>query len=340
MIKVVNNFDLIVDIAKNDNLINKLLGMWLGHSLGDALGYPHEFNPKLPFTGKLQYQPAHHIRFQPNKLGVIGQVSDDSEMTITLLHSLIHNQSYNITNVVLSYQQWANSSGSHGMGKNTRALFGGVNTFNGYQNRANKIFSEARAKDGISQSNGSLMRASALVAFSNDVIIQDCCLTNPNQVNIEASLTYITLLKLLINNVDIQQILAQIQQGLTNDILITKFNDIINNKHGDYETNRGWVVHTWQLAIFAANQNNYHQFMLWLLNTYPRSDTDTVAAVCGSIMGSKLGLTGLLAELETAENIKILLNSDTTLGQLSRSIIYHPINYINLVNNYIQLFNK
>lgn len=335
-----NNFDLMLNASKSDKLVDKLLGMWLGHALGDALGYPHEFNSKLPFTGKLQYQPIHHIRYQPNRIGVVGQVSDDSEMTLALLYSLVESKGYNVNNVISSYQKWCNS-GTHGIGTNTRLLFHGVNTIKGYQNRANKVFAEAQAKGGISQSNGSLMRASALIAFSNDAIIQDCCLTNPNQVNIEASLSYITLLKLLINNTNLQDILVQVRSSLTSDILIKSFDDIIiNNKNNNYQINRGWVVHAWQLAIFAANQTNYHQFMLWLLTTYPKSDSDTIAAICGSIVGCKLGLTGLVCEPETMENIKILLNSNSTLGQIPRPIQYHPINYLNLVYNYIQLFIK
>lgn len=337
MFRVDNNFDLAVNTAKSDKLTDKLLGIFIGSSLGDALGAPHEFNSKLPFTGKLQYPAVHHIRFQPNKVGVVGQVTDDTEMTIALLHSLIQNGGYNTNQTILAYEQWCNS-GAHDIGKNTRALFHGVNTVKGYQNRANKIFAEAQAKGGVSQSNGSLMRASALVAFNNDVIIQDCCLTNPNQVNIEASLTYITLLKFLLNNTNLQDILPQIQSALTSEVLIKAFNGIVNNINGDYETNRGWVVHAWQLSIFAANQSNYYQFMLWLLTTYPKSDTDTVASICGGALGAKLGLTGLLAEPETAENIKILLSTDSNLAQLPRPVIYHPSNFINLVNNYIQLF--
>lgn len=72
---------------------DKILGMLIGHHLGDALGMPHErlncVEHTGPYTGILQYEP--NIRRRCDKVRKwypVGYVSDDSEKTINIAKSI------------------------------------------------------------------------------------------------------------------------------------------------------------------------------------------------------------------------------------------------------------
>src|SRR3990167_6684203 len=86
---------------------DKIKGMVIGSILGDALGFPHEFNTKHTYTGKLEFQPIVRSRFQGTKTYNIGQTSDDTDMSLILIHSLIKHKKYIKDEVCLDYMRWA-----------------------------------------------------------------------------------------------------------------------------------------------------------------------------------------------------------------------------------------
>ena len=113
--------------------LDKIKGSIIGLSLGDALGAHHEFKyQKDVYSGKLEYRP----RFlnEGSKLLVIGQRTDDSEMMLTLLRSLLRNSGFNEDDVILSYLRLANSQ-TPMLDINTQKLFKGIKTLKGYKNR-------------------------------------------------------------------------------------------------------------------------------------------------------------------------------------------------------------
>lgn len=115
---------------------DRIKGMFYSAFLGDALGAPHEFycNRGVIYTGKLQYQAFYNTRYQGRRELVVGQVTDDSEMTITLLRGLLEDKGYQKEKMIERYVRWANS-GLWMMGRNTRDLLKGVATVKGYQGR-------------------------------------------------------------------------------------------------------------------------------------------------------------------------------------------------------------
>lgn len=121
--------------GKQSNItLDKVQGMLMGAFLGDALGAPHEFkcNKNTLYTGILEHQGFRISRFQGRNDLMVGQVTDDSEMTLALLRTLIKDGEYVKNNVILSYLAWANSGGWM-MGINTRALLRGVKTIKEYE---------------------------------------------------------------------------------------------------------------------------------------------------------------------------------------------------------------
>src|SRR5579862_892733 len=145
----------------NNISVDKMSGMFMGAFLGDALGAPHEFrcNSHIIYTGKLEHQAFYISQFQGRRELAVGQVTDDSEMSLTLLRSIIENKGYDRDKVIKGYMNWCNSGGWM-IGKNTRAILKGVTTLRGYQNRIKKIL--LLPEEERSQSNGGLMRCTHL----------------------------------------------------------------------------------------------------------------------------------------------------------------------------------
>lgn len=126
------------------NLKDRIKGMFAGLMLGDALGAPHEFwkwNRNTVYTGKLEIKPFRmkDPRFAKGNrevYGEIGSVTDDTQMTLALLISILDNSSYDKEKTIKAYADWAHS-GAKDMGKNTRYLFTNK-TVKGYYSRVKK----------------------------------------------------------------------------------------------------------------------------------------------------------------------------------------------------------
>lgn len=317
-------------------------GMLIGLALGDALGAPHEFKYQrnIPYTGILQYPPKMASRFQGARHGVIGQFTDDSEMALTLARSLIRNKGYNRNDIILSYEAWANSK-PMGMGRNTRNLFCGVTTINGYEKRYHEGLLETnknRIEKSIpslsnNQGNGSLMRSAPLALTSGyDDVLTDCKLTNPSLVNQECSTIYITILRYAFYRYDPVSIFQAIRNlGQTKEVKEV-IEQVAAGTNRDVTYNKGWVVHTLYCAIAAFTNLNtvfhgsYSEAINWVI--MKGGDTDTNACVTGALIGAFKGYTGLLSELDTYNNIVTMLNANSNLGDFPRHPEYtlHDIN--------------
>jgi hypothetical protein len=168
-----------------------------GRCPGDALGTPHEFSrrctPKITYTGVINTEHTIAVRWQWATTEIApGAVSDDTQMTLALLESLIeHKMEYDPDRASLAYMGFANANTS-GIGRNTRRLFKGVKTIRGYRARATKLRDELVK----CQSNGTLMRASPLALLEDFTL--DHVLSNPNDVNGDANRAYLTVLRALL----------------------------------------------------------------------------------------------------------------------------------------------
>ena len=161
---------------------------------------PQEFRNQrhITYTGKLELTPK--FRFDSQYRGtrtrtdVIGQYSDDTEMTLANLRCIIREGGYQEDSVIESYIEWANSS--LGMGKNTRYLFKGIKIGTPRSNPARTYRNRWKRKFGlvggtVTESNGSLMRCSMLCYLGKEsILVTDCNLTNPSSVNRDCSMLY------------------------------------------------------------------------------------------------------------------------------------------------------
>lgn len=274
---------------------DKIKGLFIGAALGDSLGAPHERNRNLEYSGKLEYPIIHKKLFSNIVLtSDLGQVTDDTEMTLILIRSILNNRCfisnknadepspdknsewrlsrgnlkanswcYDQTMAIKLYLEWANDKKNFFLGRNTRALFCGVKTINGYVRRVNKIVNTNNL-----QSNGALMRCSPL-AFFNDIDIKnDCFITNPNDLCYNVNLVYCHAIKNIYNGeTDMKKIIdyainesnEKIQEFLN---YAKNKNDInINNK------NKGWCLYGLYCAFYSIlHFDNYKDGIDWVIN--------------------------------------------------------------------------
>ena len=89
--------------SKEEN-IKRLKGMLYGVAVGDAMGFPYEFNK--PPKKVLGMSKDGHFNSRMNCFVPAGVWTDDTSMTLLLLESLIKNKGFNITCQLYSYNRW------------------------------------------------------------------------------------------------------------------------------------------------------------------------------------------------------------------------------------------
>lgn len=332
-------------------------GIFTGLALGDALGAPHEFRYQVPirdYTGNLIHPVVISSRWQGRKVGNIGQITDDTEMTIALIEAIIEGEGhYNPDLAVLSYQRWANSgsspmsktnhsgpppmgkanhSGPPPMGKNTRALFKGVVTLKGYMKRRDKLLKESEH----SASNGCLMRCSPLALLSEDewleATISDCSLSNFPDVCRDSVVAYVCTLRALLDGNSAEEATTKALRMVS---VIEVREVIIQGRDGlerDVSKNKGWILHSLYCAFFALNskKEGFQDRIDEVIRM--RGDTDTNGAITGALLGAQVGLESMKAESRTRDNIDIILSYNPEEGELARPVTYSVGRLMELVD--------
>jgi ADP-ribosyl-[dinitrogen reductase] hydrolase len=282
-------------------MVDKALGALYGVAIGDALGAPFEFarvDPPNPvYTGELfDHDVFVHFRFSVMTLGA-SSITDDTEMTIQLLESLIESKGvYNVDNTILKYLEWANL-GKTPMGKNTRALMKGVKTIKGFRNRQKKIDTT-----GV-QSNGSLMRCVPLAFIGSEwraASDEDVSLTNNNNVNRECSILYLSAMRFLISG-------EPLEIRCTQPVIKKAIRSALNGEILDVSIKKGWVVHALYVAFITLLQTkSFEEGMDFIAEHFIKGDTDTIMAISGGLLGACYGFEKISAEKKTRVNIKKL----------------------------------
>jgi ADP-ribosyl-[dinitrogen reductase] hydrolase len=333
-------------------LLQKIQGAMLGHALGDALGAPHEFRPYGEYSGHLESPIIRLTQWQGKQVTAVGQVTDDTEMAMALLWSMENGFSEDRT--VKEYMHWANSKIPF-MGKNTKVLFYGVKTVQGYRKRYAKQFPDEASRER-NQSNGVLMRGYVLAFVQPDISNLDASLTNPSRVAVEAVEVYTTAIRMALMGASKQEIMDSASAMITSDVLRTAFDQARNNQFRNVTKDRGWVTHAFYCTFWGfVNFDDYGSAIHAIIclspkegetakicerpgvPTYPKNqdslgDTDTNAAIAGALLGAYYGIMGMCADPVTAANMQVLIRADPNSGSIPR-----PDRYTMNWNNFLKL---
>ena len=207
-------------------------------------------------------------------------------------------------------------------GRNLRAFFSSPSkdrALQGYYTNYTQIYNEEN-QDNWSQSNGCLMRCMPLFAFTTEARTEDCKITNPHPVCVEAQRIYFRV---------IDNILDDRYEPLSLDWSIepkirTVIKDVLdNNRNRNVSLQRGWVCHGLYFALmiyhYREEFTTFAAGMKFVIGDNLNSDTDTNGCIAGSVLGCILGYKHLENEPTIKDNLQMIIDCKP-----NRPNFYHP----------------
>ena len=277
-----------------------------GHAVGDALGVPVEFS----FRDELKEDPVTDMRGYGCYSMPAGSWSDDTSMSIAALDSLADGR-LDFESIMSNFCDWYRS------GKYTPT--GKMFDVGGTCSRAieNYFLRSLPANEcGISQmssnGNGSLMRIYPFVLFCilnklsdgecDDVIAKASSLTHAHKISVLACKIYarvLTALTDLQSKESVIQALNETKIRYSDDPYLGIFERLFDSKFKALPESAikssGYTVDTLEAALWCLlTTDSYKECVLKAVNL--GEDTDTVAAVAGSLAGAMYGYSEIPKE--------------------------------------------
>ena len=293
-------------------------GMY-GFVIGDALGVPVEFRSrdsllKDPVTEMIGYGSYYNI---PE-----GVWSDDTSLTLATMDSITKCHGINYQKMAECFCDWMN----HGKYTATGIVFDiGITTkyalVRFYEDgiEACKCGGDAISENG----NGSLMRMLPIVFYCYfkklddskilEIVKNTSSITHAHEQSIMGCYIYVKYLLYLLNGYNKQEayeLIKKVDYDVfsleTQEVYSRIISEDISQKKIDEIISSGYVVHTLEASLWLIlNHHSYDETILTAVNL--GEDTDTVAAITGSIVGILYGFDNINKSwIEKLKNKKLL----------------------------------
>lgn len=274
---------------------NLIKGCMMGLFVGDSAGSTLEF-----YKGIITNDVVKNAMHSPGggSLNVApGQVTDDSELAMSLFKALHHSIDTNIfpiEKIAEYYIKWYNSN-PFDIGMTCGRAFG-------FAKSADDLIANAKKYNMGSEANGSLMRIAPLAIWarklSTSKIVsfarQEASLSHPNRICQDVNAVYcVTLVWLLNNPGDYKGAIQQAQNIMeieNIDPIVQDWFSLSNDSLDNIEAkiNIGHVRHAFILAFhFLRNNVGYEEAIFETLKK--GGDTDTNACIVGALIGALHG---------------------------------------------------
>ena len=273
-------------------LYERALGSLLGSFVGDAFGAQTEFKREKDIL-KLFPSGIREMDDCERTVGKVGEITDDSEMAIMMLQSILSNGSYSQSHVIKAYQRWRNA-GPEDIGITIcGALDGRMNP--------------------NSQANGALMRITPLgilgCRLSIPALMQlsdlDCAITHIHPVVRDCSRLFVFALSLAIcKGWSAEEVYAYLVESapsyITEKEVLSALQKAKDAPPEGIDGNlKGWVLIAFQLAFYTVlHARNFEEGMIEV--TMRAGDADTNAAIYGALAGAFAGAEGIPARWKHA----------------------------------------
>jgi ADP-ribosyl-[dinitrogen reductase] hydrolase len=274
---------------------DRALGVIIASAAGDALGAPYEFKPPISESTPVVMNGGGSFSWEP------GEWTDDTSMGIPILEALAEGKNLADENtqsdIVAAWWRWSKTASDVGI--QTRSVLGAMSS-------PNTDVSEAlHARTGRTAGNGSLMRtgpvALATLGDKAATIANARAISKLTHWDDDAAtacvLWCLAIQEAVLNQkLDIRVGLSSLDEEDRSRWLLLIEQAEASEPH-DFDRN-GWVIHAFQAAWSAiakvkrAQGVAYEAERLKLGLEYAvrsGNDTDTVAAIAGSLLGAMYG---------------------------------------------------
>ncbi len=264
-------------------LAERARGCLLGLMCGDALGAPLEFHApdevqELYPAGITGMVDGWGCTDDRNR----GGITDDSEMAIALLRSLLNEQGFNALAVQAQYIDWL-SSAPDDAGTTTRS------SLNGHYSAE-------------SQANGALMRVAPMALFAvlhpgwdwQTATREDCLLTHIHPRCVHSNIVYVESLILAMQGKSPREIYtAACKRAETlDDMALLSRLRAAETEEPEYYPQAGWVEIAFQCAYYwLLHATDYPSALCSIVNKL--GDSDTNGAIAGALLGTVFGQCGI-----------------------------------------------
>src|SRR5690606_8842751 len=253
------------------NLKNKATDALLGFIVGDIYGVPYEFIPPERIKRPIQLTSGGSHN-QP-----LGSWSDDTSLVLATIDSINEQNGINPLDIKKKFCQWLNN-----------AKYTSDNVVFDIGNTTLQALRDNRPGTDInSNGNGSLMRMLPIALYTyrmdsfllHSVIMKLSSITHDHTISISTCFEYVDYFHLLMSGLGKWDALIRLDSCL--------FQKINQLKESDLDT-QGFVKTTLEAALWCfLDTNNYKDSIIKAISL--GYDTDTVAAITGSLSGFYYG---------------------------------------------------
>ena len=286
--------------------MSKVIDSIIGHAIGDAMGVPTEFC----IREKLQKHPVVKMIGYGQHNVPAGCFSDDTSMELALIDSFINKGKFDYDDIMTNFYYWLHD-----------AKFTATDeVFDAGRTCIQAIINYSKGKEALdcglkgeeNNGNGSLMRILPVALYScyknidekeiikltNDI----SSLTHSHEISKLGCYIYVRYIMYLLSGyskIDSYNLIQKVDYSSYSKESLEKYNRILNGNikkcHLEDISSRGYVVDTLEASLWCLLiHNNFEDTILEAINL--GNDTDTVAAITGSMAGIIYGIDSIPKE--------------------------------------------
>ena len=283
----------------------KIIDGIIGFAIGDALGVPAEFKSR----DELKMNPIIDMVGGGSHNQVKGSFSDDTSMTLSTLDSIIEKQAIDTNDMADKFLKWYRNGEYTATGKLFDIGRTTIQALVKYELNIDKAINCGGVGE-YDNGNGSLMRILPVVYYiyykkiDNEIEIYNIVkevssITHAHEISVLGCYVYTRYCLLLLEGNDKFEAYKKLQQlnySIFSENTLNKYERIlkedISPKSEDDISSSGYVVSTLEAVMWLfLNSKDYNSTILKAVNL--GNDTDTIAAIAGSLLGIYYGLNSI-----------------------------------------------
>lgn len=283
----------------------KIIDGIIGFAIGDALGVPAEFKSR----DELKMKPIIDMVGGGSHNQVKGSFSDDTSMTLATIDSIIEKQAIDTDDIADKFLKWYRNGEYTATGKLFDIGRTTIQALVKYELNIDKAINCGGVGE-YDNGNGSLMRILPVVYYiyykkiDNEIEIYNIVkevssITHAHEISVLGCYIYTRYCLLLLEGNDKFEAYKKLQQlnySIFSENTLNKYERIlkedISPKSEDDISSSGYVVSTLEAVMWLfLNSKDYNSTILKAVNL--GNDTDTIAAITGSLLGIYYGLNSI-----------------------------------------------